>query len=554
LIFDKKHLRDRIAELTNAPDLEAWKLLDQNFHGNPSLVAVASGVLRSGKGFSICEINSTKGAPAIQSSDSEALRKQTPFTSSVLKVLDEHGVPVDYRRDSCRDWNVATLNKLLTILKQVEVEQPVKLETKVAPILAPTPPRKILRQEGPIQISAVLNRHELAEKKQNIVFMGVEVKCRGQVPQRQQSVCPVIDVSGSMEKESKMELAKRAALNLAKSLNPTDRIALVSFGTKAKVELSPTEVGDGSTLESALEAMQQGGSTALFDGLDSGAKLFKEDSSPLKRVVLLSDGNPTVGPRGVGSYKDLAEEMRKSGVRVLAVGVGEKYNERLMVAMAEANQGYWYHMRDFDSAADVFLELSNSFRQVFDPELSLDIKLSPGVEILDAFRVSPLLYHAVIEEQGDVYTCYLGDIDVDSVHTLVFRLKLKSNRAGEENIASVSLHGSDAAYSEVSAKFSPDSKEQVEKNPRTRILFNLVELIVAARGARLANKENKVREEERKVDILLKEIEQGNFLKDPLVKILVETLKNLFGEFASEHERREALQQTTIIKARGSGN
>jgi Ca-activated chloride channel homolog len=73
----------------------------------------------------------------------------------------------------------------------------------------------------------------------------------------------VIDTSGSMSLESRLELVKDSLRKLVLNLGPGDSIAVVTFGDQARVVLPPTRASDEETILAAIEQLQPGGSTNL---------------------------------------------------------------------------------------------------------------------------------------------------------------------------------------------------------------------------------------------------------------------------------------------------
>lgn len=80
----------------------------------------------------------------------------------------------------------------------------------------------------------------------------------------------VIDRSGSMA-GSKLSYARKAARFLAGELTAADRLAIVTFDDEVNVLVPSQPVRDPLTFISAINTIQAGGCTALFDGWLAGA-------------------------------------------------------------------------------------------------------------------------------------------------------------------------------------------------------------------------------------------------------------------------------------------
>ena len=110
----------------------------------------------------------------------------------------------------------------------------------------------------------------------------------------------VVDVSGSMNREGRLELVKRALRLLVEKLNRHDRVGIVVYGNTGRVLLQPTSIAHKERILSAIEQLYPGGST----NCDAGLRLAYEMSSrcfqknKINRIILCSDGVANVGITG----------------------------------------------------------------------------------------------------------------------------------------------------------------------------------------------------------------------------------------------------------------
>src|SRR3989441_8640744 len=131
------------------------------------------------------------------------------------------------------------------------------------------------------------------------------------VAARNRSISLAIDSSGSMDGE-KIEQAKAAALALLKQLRPTDQISIVSFSDTVTVQLPMSHVGNSREVAAAVKAISVSGLTAMYDGLQAAfqqARQTSQEPGTVNRVLLLTDGNPTVGKTDGREFVTLAQGM-----------------------------------------------------------------------------------------------------------------------------------------------------------------------------------------------------------------------------------------------------
>jgi Ca-activated chloride channel family protein len=127
----------------------------------------------------------------------------------------------------------------------------------------------------------------------------------------------VLDSSGSMGRDYKMERARAAALHFVRTSHPDDEVFLIDFDSEAKVTLDFTSGLDA--VAAALSAAQAGGRTALYDAVYLALEKLNGYRTQRRKVILLiTDGADTASRR---SSKDIAKLARESDVQIYAVGI-----------------------------------------------------------------------------------------------------------------------------------------------------------------------------------------------------------------------------------------
>src|SRR5690606_26809930 len=107
----------------------------------------------------------------------------------------------------------------------------------------------------------------------------------------------VIDVSGSMDRDNRLGLVKQSLQLLIDSLQPSDQIAIVTYGSDAQVVLEPTSLEEQSDIEAVIDGLSTGGSTNAEEGLKLAYQLAERQLSQdaINRVILCSDGVANLG-------------------------------------------------------------------------------------------------------------------------------------------------------------------------------------------------------------------------------------------------------------------
>jgi Ca-activated chloride channel family protein len=169
----------------------------------------------------------------------------------------------------------------------------------------------------------------------------------------------VVDVSGSMSAEGRLDFVRLGLEQMVNALSDTDEIALVTYSNEARVLFPMAPVrGNRNTLDTLISGLQPDGSTNLYDGLEKGYREAFEhyDSGRQNRVILLSDGEPTAGNTDVDAILDMSGRYNGDGVGITSVGLGSGFNYTLMKGIADQGDGNFYFVENADAVQEVFTE------------------------------------------------------------------------------------------------------------------------------------------------------------------------------------------------------
>ncbi len=167
----------------------------------------------------------------------------------------------------------------------------------------------------------------------------------------------VIDRSGSMSGQP-LEEAKKCASMIVNSLKGTDRISVITYDDNANIIVSSTKAVHKTEILRAIERIRSGGMTDLHSGWLLAAEQvarYKTENS-INRVLLLSDGMANTGLTDQYEINSQCSELAETGVTTSTYGLGEHFNERLMVEMGRAGRGQSYYGQKVEDLEDPFRE------------------------------------------------------------------------------------------------------------------------------------------------------------------------------------------------------
>ena len=196
----------------------------------------------------------------------------------------------------------------------------------------------------------------------------------------------VIDVSGSMAatdvSPTRLDAAKSAAATLIDQLPGGDRIALISFDTRATVRQGLTN--DRGTVKAALSSLVPGSGTALgnalslaLDQLNAPARTASGARERSAMIVVLTDGVSNQGSDPLVA----AQQVAAAKVPVQTIGIGLRngsatvhgepvggVDEATLSAIAAATGGKYYYAQAAGELQNIYSTLATQvgwqFQQV----------------------------------------------------------------------------------------------------------------------------------------------------------------------------------------------
>ncbi|MCA2977217.1 MAG: VWA domain-containing protein [Myxococcaceae bacterium] len=252
------------------------------------------------------------------------------------------------------------------------------------PVVAPAPPPATQRAPGALRLTGKLSHPVLAPGTSD-VFATLEVSAvdRPGAPRAAVNLAVVIDRSGSMS-GAKIAQARRAALHLVELLNETDRLAIVHYGTDVQVLPGAfATAANKERMRGFVRAISEQGGTNIGDALVAGKAQLDVARSDftVNRLILLSDGQPTVGVTSAAGLERVAQTLRSAGTTITALGVGADFNEDLMQRLAELGGGSYGFIRDAEATASLFERDLAQAGTMVARGVTVSVELPPGVAL-----------------------------------------------------------------------------------------------------------------------------------------------------------------------------
>lgn len=197
----------------------------------------------------------------------------------------------------------------------------------------------------------------------------------------------VIDRSGSMSGE-KIAQARRAALRLVDLLEASDRLAIVHYGSDVRLMPGAFATPDNKDrMRRYIRGISDEGGTNIGDGLMAGKAQLDVARSDftVNRLLLLSDGQPTVGVTSQRGLENIAARLRAAGTTITSLGVGSDFNEDLMQRLADVGGGSYGFIRDAESTVALFERDLQQAGTMVARGVTLTFTVPPGVQFREVF-------------------------------------------------------------------------------------------------------------------------------------------------------------------------
>lgn len=186
----------------------------------------------------------------------------------------------------------------------------------------------------------------------------------------------VIDHSGSMDENDKIEGAQAAARAFVEQMRPGDQTELISFNQRTSVAERFTSSQDD--LLRAIDDIEADGGTALYDSMVAGVAALKNVGGR-RALLLLTDGqdcrDSTICPDNYGSRRSLEQAIayaEQQNQPVYVIGLGERggderegIDERVLQQIAGETDGEYFYAPGADQLADLYRRLSAGLQQEY---------------------------------------------------------------------------------------------------------------------------------------------------------------------------------------------
>ncbi|MFO7933802.1 MAG: von Willebrand factor type A domain-containing protein [Bacteroidales bacterium] len=232
----------------------------------------------------------------------------------------------------------------------------------------------------------------------------------------------LIDVSGSMDSEDKIDVLKSGFKRLAEQLSSADRVAIVTYSGKVGVALNSVSGDETAKIKSAIDKLRAGGSTAGGAAIQMAYEIAEENyiEGGNNRIVLGTDGDFNVGVTSTDALIEMVQDYRDLGIFLTICGVGHgNLNESMMEQVANKGDGNYEYIDNGDQIYKVFVQEYDKFFTVA-KDAKIQVTFDPAT--VDSYRLIGYENRVLEDAEFEDDTADAGEIGATQTITALYEL------------------------------------------------------------------------------------------------------------------------------------
>lgn len=237
----------------------------------------------------------------------------------------------------------------------------------------------------------------------------------------------LIDVSGSMRSNEKLDMVKSSLALLVENMREEDYISIVTYAGTAEIVLNPTPGDQTDTILTALNSLEAGGGTNGSGGIERAYDLAYETFifNGNNRVLLATDGDFNIGTTSSSGLIDIVTEKAEIGIYLTILGFGQNHAAGyLMEELSNDGQGNYFYIDTLNEADKVLNhEIAATIVPIAD---DVKIQIEFNDEVVESYRLIGYENRMLNTEDFDNDEVDAGDMGAGHNVTAFYEITLKS--------------------------------------------------------------------------------------------------------------------------------
>jgi Ca-activated chloride channel family protein len=258
----------------------------------------------------------------------------------------------------------------------------------------------------------------------------------------------LIDVSGSMDIDGRLELVKQSLTLLVDRLRSDDVISIVAYTDTAWVVLNPVNGDNRGTILDAINSLHPMNSTNAEAGISLAYQTAMQAyrANTTNRVILCSDGVANVGNTDPEVILSEVRGYVAEGITLTSVGVGMgNFNDVLLEQLADNGDGNYAYIDTLDEARKVLVDDLVSTLEViaYDAKIQVDF----NADVVAYYRLLGYENRDVADSDFRNDSVDAGEIGAGHTVTAIYAVQLRPGAEGR--IGTMQLRWQDPQSREV---------------------------------------------------------------------------------------------------------
>ena len=292
-----------------------------------------------------------------------------------------------------------------------------------------------------LNIRCIMSRDALpVTTDEQVVYALVDIKAGaaagiGTMPS---NIALVLDRSGSMDGE-KMDRLREAVGYVVDRLSDADLVSVTIFDDQVETLVPSQPAKNRDEIKAKLAGVIARGGTQISDGLSAGLAEAKKGSARdrVSRVLLLTDGRTWDDE---DACLRLADEAGKQGVAITGIGIGDDWNEKLLLQIAERSHGNSRWIQDPIAILDAFREEVDNMQAIAVTNVTITGRMSEGVRPVKVYTTAPMIADISTRTvSGNTVRANLGSLDARTGQKVLIEARVAAQKPGPFRLGQVEI-------------------------------------------------------------------------------------------------------------------
>jgi len=236
-----------------------------------------------------------------------------------------------------------------------------------------------------------------------------------------------------------MDSLKEAVGYVVDHLRDDDLVSVTIFDDQVETLITSQPARNREEIKSGLSKVILRGGTQIADGLKAGMAEVRKGYAKdrVNRILLLTDGQTWDDE---DACLKLADEAGTQNIAITSIGIGEEWNEKLLLQLAERSHGNSHWIQNPISILDAFQQEVEGMQSVAAVNLKVTTRLSRGVRPVKVYTTVPMIADVSKKAvSGSNVAADLGSLDGKRGQTMLIEARVLAQKAGRFRLGQVEV-------------------------------------------------------------------------------------------------------------------